>query len=283
MENFAIRKKLAAYSAVSIAFVALNHERSNAQIIYHDVNPDIDITKGHPAFLDLNNDGKNDFKFFYTETGMSRYSSTTNYASSYWVKSLGKNQVLAKINGANREPAGLVAGAKIDSNELWGSASGEPMYYRRGSFTSHQSRAWQGGEWDVPGDRYLGIRLKMNDGYHYGWIRLTTGETIRDYAYQNSPNVSILAGDSLQIVSGIDATNPLQVIVFADDRSIHVNLPKELFGSEVLLFDEMGILRETVLQSNSENIFESSNLSRGIYFVRIRQGGHIWTRKIVIE
>ena len=60
------------------------------------------------------------------------------------------------------------------------------------------TREW-GGEWLGKGDKYLGLKFKINGVYHFGWLRIShkVGEAklaILDYAYNKEAGKAILAG-----------------------------------------------------------------------------------------
>jgi hypothetical protein len=61
MKNLSLRKKLTGYSA--IAATVLSIQNSEAQIVYHDLNPDVNVLDEDTFYLDLDNDGVNDFQF----------------------------------------------------------------------------------------------------------------------------------------------------------------------------------------------------------------------------
>ena len=54
-------------------------------------------------------------------------------------------------------------------------------------------------DWKGKGDKYLGLRFKIEDNLHYAWARFRaediTNWVIKDYAYNSTPNMPILAGE----------------------------------------------------------------------------------------
>src|ERR1043165_5867669 len=57
-----LKKKLAGYSAMAGVMIAANHQASDAQVIYHDIDPDTLISNSNPMYqIDMNNDGIVDF------------------------------------------------------------------------------------------------------------------------------------------------------------------------------------------------------------------------------
>ena len=55
-----------------------------------------------------------------------------------------------------------------------------------------------GGTWYGTGEGYLGFRFAGEDGWHYGWMRVHAighwGGLFRDYAYETTAGVPIIAG-----------------------------------------------------------------------------------------
>lgn len=52
--------------------------------------------------------------------------------------------------------------------------------------------------WENKGDRFLGLKFRINGGSHYGWVRIEvlslTEWIVKDYAYNAAPNSPIVAG-----------------------------------------------------------------------------------------
>src|SRR5258705_10386324 len=65
-----LKKKLAGYSAMTTAMLAANHQSANAQIIYHNISPDIYLNVDNTQYLlDMDNDGVYDFRITYQVVG----------------------------------------------------------------------------------------------------------------------------------------------------------------------------------------------------------------------
>jgi len=66
----------------------------------------------------------------------------------------------------------------------------------------------QVGNWPINNvDKYLGVKFKISGNTHYAWVRLSVNYvsssnmsvTIKDFAYQSTPNTLIKAGDTLSV------------------------------------------------------------------------------------
>lgn len=66
--------------------------------------------------------------------------------------------------------------------------------------TFGKTLAQGGGGFTGKADKYVGLKFKIGSQTHYGWARFDTREdsrqyTLKDFAYENTPDKSILAGD----------------------------------------------------------------------------------------
>jgi hypothetical protein len=84
----------------------------------------------------------------------------------------------------------LVAGTPINSSSTYGLS--DPSYDLT---TSASSGGWRGAQ-----DEYMGVTFTEGGSTYYGWIELSVATnidaTILGWAYQNTPGVGILAGDT---------------------------------------------------------------------------------------
>ena len=119
------------------------------------------------------------------------------------------------------EPASLgspngVIGSRSGGSRVWVAAlkrgeliSKKQTFFRRGSMavewytccTIHPSGT--SGPWVNVSDRYLGLKFKIKEEFHYGWARLNVTVpkqqfvihvTLTGYAYETVPNKPIIAG-----------------------------------------------------------------------------------------
>ena len=195
---FVLKKKLAGYSAIAASFIAFASEKAEAQIVYHDIDPDILLSgPSSGASLDLNNDGVSDFGF--------------SFESSY-DQCPYENAEVSGLNGAfflgsQFGALGLDAGSLVSSNQMSWKNHGrlENLLCAAGTYSySYCECDWFG---NFEGEKFLGIKFTDSIGLHYGWIRISTvGTLIEDYAYQLQPDSSIFAGQ-------FDGCDTVQAIV----------------------------------------------------------------------
>jgi hypothetical protein len=146
-----------------------------------------------PTYLDINNDGVNDFEFY-------------NFFS------FGSSSVVVKD--------GAVVGTFYASALVRGAQIGPTAHFDSGSFAVIErgigyGRSFKGHWGDNPKNRYLGVRFSMNGETHYGWVRLTItagrdsgiAATITAYAYETTPNKKILAGNAEESANDVNSQN----------------------------------------------------------------------------
>ena len=203
-----LEKSLSAYAvAAAAAGVSLFALASSAEakVIYTPAHTMIPIN-GAPVLLDLNHDGIADFSFVN--------SLASNHSDAIWLL--------------------LRAGAKSQSNEIWGRGSfyasccngaGEYAFAsalradfkvgpRKSYFQNKHpwamafdvigfstSRTY--GQWQQAKHRYLGLKFMISGQVHYGWARVSVhpipnqggfNATLTGYAYESIPNKPIIAG-----------------------------------------------------------------------------------------
>jgi hypothetical protein len=184
---------------------------ADAKIVYTRVNKPLNYGV---TILDLNNDGTPDFGFCENDTGSSASTSCVLAAHRAAKGRLGKrppspfdqvlaifppaaqskhNQIWAKGSSAYALPAGVVVGGKT---KFARGAKGMANCFEGDSSICS-------GPWSAAPHRYLALKFVIAGKIHYGWARLnvtwnvTDGEhaTLTGYAYETTPNKSIITGD----------------------------------------------------------------------------------------
>lgn len=179
-----LAERIKTYSA--IAGVAVAGTEASAAVVYTDVSPDFSGGVGGQYFLDLNNDGTNDFRIYH------------NGSYNLFIEPIGpNNEVLGSGSSQYAYPYVLSYGSAIS-----GGASGG--WYNNGYSAGYQSLNYGSyatfGNWANITDGYLGLRFQVGGQTHYGWCRMDVNASgsswvIKDYAYESTPGASILAGD----------------------------------------------------------------------------------------
>ena len=146
---------------------------------------------------DLDGDGKEDFKFEYEWEVY--YDITVSWVSVTPLN--GAEVAIEEVEVTSYDKDWYVQyfefGDTIGNNLIW-SADKETIaesYYKKPD------------AWYVEGDYFLGIRLKNNDGYKYGWVRFDTKYLYmnfsRDAAVQLISGVPIKAGEGITTIAPV--------------------------------------------------------------------------------
>jgi hypothetical protein len=183
-------------SAAGVGMLALA-QPAQAKIIYTPAN----VSIGPATFLDLNNDGINDFEFtniVRTNGGQARprecSQTTSGNLAVYGVASV--NKIFGQSVWASALPAGSYIGT-------WRNFLGQKMARALAGCGEPFAHAgfWAGGNGRGIGTRYVGLKFAINGEIHFGWARLNTSlsggtvqATLTGYAYETIANKRIIAG-----------------------------------------------------------------------------------------
>jgi hypothetical protein len=305
MKDVSFKKKLAAYSALSGAFIASVFS-AEAQILYTDVIPDDTLNTlpdlgGEWRSLDLNNDGVVDFYLVQAHAlfnyrtgeviGNNLNSATNSVAGIATSTSMGSSQNSMKL------PFQLSPYELIDSNLEWVKPNkGVDADFMDGYqdallngvfFTSTFYGYWQHGV----ENGYLGLRINLNGNQYYGWVRLDVDSAaqwmiVKDYAINLTANSSIFAGQCFCPPTGFQEVSDIQNGIFPNPASTRIFI-SGLNGNEsdavVSIFDVSGRKELTQNVSSIENEIDISSLDDGIYFVELKNKYQARVEKVVVK
>lgn len=175
---------------------------ASSSIIYTDVKPDSTVysENSNPStkyyYLDLNNDGIEDFRFTIsynlTRSGYDSYVEISPESGS-------SNQVAKNNKGVLALDTSTVINSSLSkwSDHANQTLAGE-VYQKSEGFYEHTNT----GNWTFGTVKYLPLKLIKGANIYYGWARLSiyvlqeSSLTVMDYAYNSNPNQSILAGQT---------------------------------------------------------------------------------------
>jgi hypothetical protein len=195
-----VELRLAAYAkAAAAAGVGLLTAAppAAAEVVY---TPAHIVFDGGAVPIDLNHDGVNDFVLSIYDFLLTSRSGGDGRRMR--VVGAAGNGVLCS-GSSGYPPLALKAGYRIGSREIYGS------FDRRGApavnVVDLKSETYVGGPFANTGDRFLGLKFKINGQAHYGWALLRVGAgllgkhatiraTLLGYAYETVPGQAIGAG-----------------------------------------------------------------------------------------
>jgi hypothetical protein len=273
-----LNKKLKSYSAIAGTMVAAANT-GNAQVVYTNVTPDASVNTGGTYDLDLDNNGSADFQFAVTHT--TYMYGTLPVPIDYGVLAPMPGNAIDTTAGGNATAHAL--NDPINGSLIWAddaAASYQLLginifsgYYTSGNFLGQN-------------DQYIGLRFKIGANDHYGWARIdmdanATLITLKDYAYDATPNAMIPAGAT---VTGINENAELanNVAIFSTGKAISVDVKDNSTGI-ITVTNTLGQEISKMDISDSQTIISMENASAGIYFVTVSQASAKVTKKVVIK
>lgn len=144
------------------------------------------------------------------------------------------------------------------------------------------------GYWPGQTDKYLALKLVVGTNTYYGWVRLdvyTTSSsfTVKDYAYESTPNTCILTGQIPLGIAEHEAGNYLTIAPnpFHDVTSIQAS--GDFSGGILSIYDVFGHSQLVQPVNAGEKITLSRHqLPSGLYFIRLTAGSLLLDEKRVI-
>ena len=241
-------KLLAQYGTLTSAILGISE--ANGQIVYTDIDDD----GGFQTYyrLDLDNNGQADFIIDHN-TPFLKFSPVQYYVGP-------GNAVSAYAIYPN---VGVLDDVISSGNPSWNS-----NYVNM--FLNAKSCTFSFPLWCDITDGYLKLRFLIGSETHYGWARLDVGIsglswTIKDYAYNMTPDAPILAGQTTSV--SIDDNTVLNIKIVSLHKSNGVYNLKESANYRLLNMTGQEVLKGET--SNSDYVIEASTLASGVYIVEL--------------
>lgn len=230
-----------------------------AQIIYTDI-PDATPNATFP--LDLNNDGNVDFMLQFG-------GSAGNIGVLCYPQQ--NNAYAGNLVGSDYLPWALSASTSIcDSLSTWYGTN----------YPGTMALGANIGYWPGAIDRYLALKLIVGTNTYFGWVRIdvittSTSFTVKDYAYNSTPNDCIQAG---QTTLGIEDLSLGSYSIFPNPFtcSTTIQASGNLTNASLTISNAYG---KTVTQINNISgqsvSFSRDRLPGGLYFFELIEEGKI--------
>jgi hypothetical protein len=214
-----LRKRLSRYTALAVATSAIGEAK--AAIIYTDEDPDFVGGIGSQYFLDLDNDGVNDFKIYH------------DGGSNLMIEPLvNGNGIMGSGSSSYAYPFNLANGAPISS----GAGAFMTIGYS-GGYQSLNYGSCSFGNWCSVTDGFLGLHFNAGGNMHYGWVRLdvdANGEhwVVKDYAYDNVAGEPIDAGEATNPIVADGASNVIGTDIDNNGNGLDLQVDFAAAGDE---------------------------------------------------
>lgn len=148
------------------------------------------------------------------------------------------------------------------------------------------SKNWAGKQ-----DKYVGLRIKLNNQWRYGWVRLsipsdTSKIIVKDYAYNQSPDTPINAGQTVSRINELYSKEKNTVFIYPNPFKVSATMQfqEATDDAEINISDMYGRGLKTLNNISGNNVkVDRGNLSYGIYFYELKQDGkNIYSGKLII-
>ena len=250
-------------------YIAFFNDRLYAQIIYTDIVPDATLNATYQ--LDLNNDTVVDFII-------------------HFAGSAGTIAVMCDPQNNNAYAGNFVGGLLLP----WALSAPSNIcaslttWYGANNFGTMGLGA-STGYWPGATDKYLALKLTKGPNNYYGWARLdflaiSGSFTIKDYAYNSTPNACIQAWQTLlgtkeSTINTLFSIFPNPFISLTTIE-IHGNLK----NASLTIYDSYGQFVKQVKNIWGQTVsLYRDNLPSGLYFIRLTEENTvIATKKLII-
>jgi hypothetical protein len=270
------RQKLLNYSAMAGAALATSNV--NAQTIYTDVNPDqtFSFASSNQVYgLDMDNDFTVDFEISLMSLVGNMFVATPEVSANEiglvymsgtdYLRAFSANQVIdSNVSFGGNSSTGLIGG-------LYATAYGFPITV--GSFPGQ-------------GDRYIGVRFDIAGQPHYGWARVDVASdvssfTIKDYAYNATPNAPISAGATATDISNFEMED-VKIKTFPNNKVMVVVLDEYTNGTVIVTSISGKTVKKEALTEGA-NLLSLDELTTGMYVVSAQFTEGAVRKKIVVQ
>lgn len=251
---------------------------TSAQIIYTDVNPDIVYAGTGTINWDIDLDN-NDYTDFFLET--SEVNDPSGLIELFAIEPNTGNSAKAITTGSGNFTAALLGG-----NDIGGItdfiATQTTIFLRAGGTIPPQV------QWNNVTDRYLGLKFTIGSNTHYGWARLSTNGdnwTLKDYAYESTPDVAIDAGQMPETTSlngEMDLSSNVKFLNLGSD-AISVQFQSEMTDCTIDLVTVAGQQVASINVSSDLETIDVSALPSGLYLINVRTAQGTITKKFSIQ
>lgn len=231
--------------------------RLYSQIIYTDI-PDATPNSTYP--LDLNNDAIDDFVI-----QMGALNKVVCYPQN-------NNAYAGEFSNGTYLPWAMSQSDSICPSLVTWYGSNNPGTMALGTSIGH---------WVGQTDKYLALKLIVGTNTYYGWVRLdllvtSSSFTIKDYAYQSTPNTCIKSGQTSLGINGNTTKNIFSIFPNPFIYSATIQTIGNFKNSTLTIYNSYGQAVKQVNNISGRTVSLSrGNLPSGLYFIRLTEENKI--------
>jgi hypothetical protein len=294
-ESTTLNPKLLRYSAAAGSVLAATS--LNAQVVSVDINPDVVLTGGSPAYdLDFNNDATPDISFQIQAlngniTYMGIPITYTGFAAGCALPE--GNGVVGSISGTGTQSgfdaSALSTGTPITSADTFSESSlialGLDVLADAGLLGQFPV---QQGSFLAQDYKYLGVKFSASGNTHYGWVQLSVKSnasemTIHGYGFQATPDAAINAGEGGNPAGLDQVALEDKVSIISKLNHAVVNVTPDLIGGEILVAFLSGQTVKSMKISDVNNTVSFEGLNTGIYIVSAQFNGGKVNKRVYVK
>ena len=290
---------LGKYTAVAGAVIAAGSV--NSQIVYTDVNPDAVVDVNTPFDIDFNTDATVDASFSVFGTAGSgtftSYGQTLNYTYDINFALVYANNVLvgepSTTTSSYETVTALNDGDAIGAVAQFGTSSGYGLVLGiGGSWVAPENSytyIYNIGNFLGAVDKFVGTKFTAGANTHYGWVRVDVAAdastiTIKDYAFNASPDGSINAGQMAGQMAGLEnfaVDNKVTIKTTLEEAMI--NVTPDLIGGSLVITDMAGKEVKSAVINDINAKISYTGLNTGVYFVEARFESGSVNKKVYVK
>lgn len=271
-------------ACLSLAGLLMFSSVVQAQVIYNPFDPDVTPVAGVPYEADLNGDLIPDF-FITANNGPLVVNEGQFNGDAVAVVPASGNSVLIDQGSlyrfATSVPLGSsVGGASTEWSDEIGvlAANGTVTITTPITFTTPV----QGGNFVDKTDQYVAVQFTAGGNVHYGWIRVDVSGynsiTIKDWAYESTPNTPITVG---QIPTGISEYILKNTKMIVSENFITAEF-SDAFEGKMEMINLSGQTVKTANVNGNSCSLNTSDLTAGIYQVIVSGREGYAAKKVVV-
>lgn len=282
IEKIALR-----YSGAAMAL--LGSTTAGAQVVFTDIQDTTLDASGQ--FYDINLDLDTNGIMDYRITQIIDSTSADVTGVQIETRSTTGNQVLGLDYGNYNYPFRLNVGDTIGLGEPFkGLGSNDKIGYLGFEIgdTTYPNSQFKGGVTNG----FIGLRLRAADTNgtlqtHYGWVMIDVAAdlrsvTIKEFAYQATPNTQVLAGEGGSIIS-VPEFEPALPTLVQRGEFLDIELPEDFRpGGEVIFSDLSGRQIRTANFSGRNHKMPLEGLPKGVHVATVRSNGREASLKVVV-
>ncbi|MDD3875660.1 MAG: T9SS type A sorting domain-containing protein [Bacteroidales bacterium] len=256
--------------------ISLFAAKTNAQIVYTDIDPDTTIYVPNVPYyvdamnnfeFDINNDSIPDFRFI---------ARNYSYESTYGIM-----LSLLKRNN-NFVSGGCASGGYREDIFINDTIYNNLNWY----WIKHIKTTPNIFDCELPvGDIYFGLMHVKNSDTLYGWVRCTATNnsiTVKDYAYNTIPNMSILAGQTELGIGNFAQSTNINIYENSGYLNVSITYPYQTQG-HIRIYNQQGALVKAVSINGQQNTIPLAGLAQGIYIVQVATQTEIVNKQIFLQ